>query len=349
MHNSKKPLVLALFGAMSIGYTVSANAWVHWEFPDHPTNCVETDPSGNCGGGDSNFANSRTYSGDDGTTSQNGTLVTVEGWSSTGDVNSGSNNALQRGQITHYSGGLGVQNADAVDYGLINNGNTQPGTGHLSQSEKNVLAGWETQFGVDFSGPNPLPVENNMSSAEANAIRDLLDPLKDEGEQASPEHAVDNNDRFDLVLFDFGTQQVSLSGVLMGYVSGDSDISVLALKEGGDHSLAGIEYSDSVEGLTGPTGNWEHIGDYSNVGVNSLAAINSGGFHSTHWIIAAYNPVFDSSKHWTTGNDAFKIELVKGELYNPGPDPSPAPVPGTALLLISGLAAIRYRRKMKSE
>ena len=151
--------------ATALGFLVAlvpggASALVTWTFDSG--NCVSTiGPSGNCGSGDNNFSDSRTYQGTGGAGD-----VTVSGWANT----ISSNTQLELGQITHYSGGLGVRNADA-------------------------------------------PPPDGRGG--------------DDSEGTPPEDGIDNDQRFDLVLFDFGPQLVDISQITLGWWQQDADISVL--------------------------------------------------------------------------------------------------------------------------
>ncbi len=131
--------------------------------------------------------------------------------------------------------------------------------------------------------------------------RDNSNSRGDPGENSSPEHAMDNENRFDSILLTF-ENAVSLSSIGNGYYPQDSDMSVLAyIGSSQPPALLGKTYASLV------SDGWTHIGDLSNVGSGKSV---STSVYSSYWLIGAYNPVFDSSKSWSTGNDYMKLKTV---------------------------------------
>lgn len=131
--------------------------------------------------------------------------------------------------------------------------------------------------------------------------RDNSSSKGDPGENSSPEHAMDNENRFDSILLKFD-EAVSISSIGNGYYPDDSDMSVLAyIGNSQTPSLLGKTYAGLV------SDGWSHIGDLANVG--SGASVSTS-VYSSYWLIGAYNPVFDSSKTWSTGNDYMKLKTV---------------------------------------
>ena len=172
----------------------------------------------------------------------------------------------------------------------------------------------------------------------------------------APEHAVDNNGRYDSVLFSF-SNAVQLSQVQIGYPAAgttscngvspcDSDITVLAYTGGGTGNYIPVYPTGNLTGdvFSALTSNgWSFIGNYADVAnaTNQTANVNAGAIKSQFWLVAAYDPAFSSScKNATTGaasgncsnsNDYVKILSLSGTT------PKQAPEPNTVLLL--GLAA----------
>ncbi|MCC6474974.1 MAG: PEP-CTERM sorting domain-containing protein [Burkholderiales bacterium] len=155
----------------------------------------------------------------------------------------------------------------------------------------------------------------------------------DTNEGSSPEHAMDNEQRFDSILFNF-TSAVQLTGVKIGWYSTDSDISVLAYTGPTVPApLAGLTYAQ----LT--SNGWSIVGNYSDLTTNVERSLNNASTSSSYWLIAAYNSTFGET--WTTGNDFVKVSSVSGVVPPPPPPPSNnVPEPQTALLMAIGLLGL---------
>jgi len=158
--------------------------------------------------------------------------------------------------------------------------------------------------------------------------------LGDQGdavEGSSPEHAMDNNQRYDSILFSFGGGLgFKLTGVEIGYKDTDSDIFVLA----GNTPLSsgsGFNYND----LT--SHGWTLIGNYSNLATNTKQAVNAAGVVANYWLVGtgcytgSGSGVSICSSDYK--KDYVKLLAVYGE---PGRDHK-APEPGTALLFGTAL------------
>lgn len=157
----------------------------------------------------------------------------------------------------------------------------------------------------------------------------------DANEGSSPEHAIDNNGRYEMVLLSF-SQAVKLDSVKLGWASNDSDISVMAYNGPGTGS-------SSLNGNTwaGVSAAWQSIGNYSDVGTASAKAVNAGSVSSSYWLIGAYNPLANPGGGSVTGSyyDYVKLASVT---TSPG---GSAPLPGTLILLGTGLLGMLSMRK----
>lgn len=167
----------------------------------------------------------------------------------------------------------------------------------------------------------------------------------DTNESNSPEHSIDNNQRYDVALLSFGSGPVKLTDMRLGWVSGDSDVTVMAYTGAGAPTLVGKTYSQLV-GL-----GWASIGNYSDLGT-STKAINSGGVYSSYWLIGAYNPLANPGGGSVTGSsyDYVKLASVTGCIAgtNGCSPPSQVAEPGSLMLFGLGLLGmIGLRRRQE--
>lgn len=175
----------------------------------------------------------------------------------------------------------------------------------------------------------------------------------DSQEGSDPEHSIDNNERTDAVLMDFGGKGIRLDTVDIGWAAYDSDFFVLAYQGAGTPVLSGTSYKN----LSG----WTLIGNYSNQGASvvNLATAGSGSvinadranIYSSFWLIGAggfevgTGVVFDTTTKCTYSGcstvksyDYLKLAGVGGTVKNGGDTPGQVPEPGSLALL--GLAAL---------
>jgi len=190
-----------------------------------------------------------------------------------------------------------------------------------------------------------------------------------------PEHAVDNNGRYDSILFNFGAgNNIQLTGIGVGYTNTDTDISLLACDptKGCNPTLTGKTYAALV------ASGWTLVGSYADLTVRSAAPssttadvriVNGGtaaGIKDTpapaedpttnaldktvapntaaqYWLITAFNPTLSGAiTGFDAGNDYFKLLNVYG---TPG---KKAPEPGSlALLGILAAGAVSVKRFKK--
>ena len=186
-----------------------------------------------------------------------------------------------------------------------------------------------------------------------NADWDQDPNLRDFDEGDPPEHAMDNNDRFDLILFDFGDEEITLNSVTLGWTYLDADISMLAYTGDGDPTgvLPDRTYTGTSQDLT--SNGWTTIGSYDvdftdpsdPPIVQPIAAADS--VSSSYWIVSAYNPAVGECKAGMCQSDNYldyvKIVALAGTVTTPPPPDPPAgvPAPGSALLLAAGLPFMR--------
>lgn len=204
-------------------------------------------------------------------------------------------------------------------------------TANKSTTETNLIL-QDAYLGVYSGG---LGVANRDGASAITTDRDGGD-----SPSQVPEHATDNNQRYDSVLFSFASS-IQLTQVGIGYLATDSDITVLAYTgTGSPLSLAGKSYAE----LTATQG-WKLIGHYDNLATNAARAVNAAGVTSSYWLIGAYNPLVGGGTGWTLNNDHVKIAALAGEVPQP---PSQVPEPSSLLILGTALAGILGLRRKRS-
>lgn len=210
--------------------------------------------------------------------------------------------------------------------------------------EKGELYAWtSSDSGVSRIG---MGVRNLDYSTAANGNESLLD----DSEGTSPEHAVDNSDRYDSILYSFN-QAVSLTGVELSWYStktgySDTDITVLAYT--GDTSASGFDITTKLAGLRYDelaANGWTFIQQ-----INGIASYNktiNPTTSSSYWLIGAANPLVGGSTD--SYKEAIKIASLNGTVTNQftkHDTPPVVPEPGSlALLGLGSLILVRARAK----
>lgn len=165
----------------------------------------------------------------------------------------------------------------------------------------------------------------------------------DQDEGSNPEHAIDNNQRYDMALLSFSSA-VKLTQMKLSWYQTDSDVTVMAYTGAGTPTLIGKTYSELALANSG----WSVIGNYGNVGTNSKT-INANGVFSSYWLIGAYNPLVSGSSTGsmlTDNYDYVKLASVSGDCkYANCTPPSNVPEPGSLALMGLGLLGLMRMRK----
>lgn len=140
------------------------------------------------------------------------------------------------------------------------NTNTQGGVTAIATGWANTLGSGNTALEsafLTYNGASGLGIKNNDCGASPCTGRG------DTNEGSNPEHAIDNDQRKDSILFSFAGDKVNLSATHFGWVSPasgyqDSDYSVYAYTGSGVGSLAGLNYNDAALATAG----WALVGHY---------------------------------------------------------------------------------------
>ena len=154
----------------------------------------------------------------------------------------------------------------------------------------------------------------------------------------SPNHAIDNsplNVTPDLVLLHFQSA-VALATVTTGWVSGDSDITLMAYN-GTAPTMLGKDATNLTTG-------WALVENDAGTSVAGSRAVNATNVVSSWWLVSAYSSSFGAGTLDTTP-DYFKLFSVASKDVtntNKTPEPSSFALMGVAL---AGMVAVRRRKR----
>jgi len=261
--------------------------------------------------------------------------------------------------------GLGVVNVAQATYssshgsncggGGTNNPNCDTWTSNnqTSNTQGGITAtasGWSNTVGsanilldsayITLNGSSGLGVRNNDCTGYSNCTGGTTG--RDTNEGVSPEHSIDNNGRVDSILFSF-TDKVNLTSFSAGWVSTDSDFTVLAYTGAGNPaSLANKSYAGLL------SNGWSLIGNFLG-GTSTGAHDFANNTYSSYWLIGALN-TFVGGDPAKAGNDYFKLISLAGCTCDNAPPGTPGcstggggggvPEPGTLLLMGAGLLGL---------
>lgn len=226
------------------------------------------------------------------------------------------------------------------------NTNTQGGVTATATGWANTVGSSNTALEsafLTYNGASGLGIKNNdCGSSPCTGSGDT-------NEGSNPEHAIDNDQRKDSILFSFAGDKVNLSATSFGWVSPstgyqDSDYSVYAYTGLGAGSLNGLSYNDPALATAG----WALVGHYQGGSATGSKTITSTIF-SSYWLIGAVNGTNDAKK------DAFKLISVAGSTCTATPGgsgcgggSSSVPEPGTLILVGMGLLGLTRVTRRRS-
>jgi hypothetical protein len=171
----------------------------------------------------------------------------------------------------------------------------------------------------------------------------ICSPVPGDSSCLSPYHAMDNNIAKESLVLSFG-KAVTLNALNIGWMSTDSDVSVLAYTGAGAPVYdSTVNYSNLVT-----TKGWTLVSQLANVAsstsVNAPSVTFSTAVSSSYWMIAAYNSTFGGTA-LSDGNDYVKVYAVAGNTTNPPgkvSEPAALMLVGAAML---GVVGLRRRRQ----
>lgn len=159
------------------------------------------------------------------------------------------------------------------------------------------------------------------------------------GENASPQHAIDNNGSTDAILMSFGSS-FALKQLSSGWIYGDADVSIMRYTG----TTAPVLGSSKVSTLMSAPG-WELVGHYNIANTSTPLNFNAANKTASWWLVSAYNSSYGgaTAANLNNSNDYFKLKSFSGELIsNQVPEPGSWSLLGVAML---GFAAVRRKTR----
>lgn len=224
---------------------------------------------------------------------------------------------------------------------LFQQSNCQAGSGTFAPSVCASVTGGAT-YGAVLSAWS-APSAEKFTSASSRYYGTSGAGISGVGEsQASPQHAIDNNQGTEAVLINFGSLNVALNYISIGWRSGDSDVSILRYTGTqapslGNHTVADLKNAQG----------WEWVGDYSSLSPESSLNFNQSGPIKTAswWLVSAYDSRYSGlvpSSGLSNADDYFKVSGFGGNVVSAVPEPG---VLALFCLSLLGLFAVRrYKR-----
>lgn len=211
--------------------------------------------------------------------------------------------------------------------------------------------GVTNQDGASGAGDNDKTSTKNFNEGEGTIANSSV-----------PGHTMDNLNRYDSMLFDFGTgKSVALNSVTVGWWYSDSDITVLAYTGTGTPTFVSANQGYAsllssgwsvVKASAGTTG----TANYSNAAGNLLQqntdaskyvplVVNDLNISARYWLVGALNTLVQTlpgSPSVNGGNDYVKIAAITASYDTPEP---------SSIVLASGAlaGAVLMRRRRKKQ
>jgi hypothetical protein len=213
--------------------------------------------------------------------------------------------------------------------GVIVSGVANTGTGSPANAQRIELQPKPANM-IWYSGGWGINNLDGCASCSGGDLGDLAN--------VAPEHAIDNDQRYEMALLNFTSSKVKLTSLQIGWGGDDTDMTVMAYTGvtpfAMNTNLVGRTYSELV------SYGWTAIGNYANASISSPLAINAAGVFSSYWLIGAYNPLANTAAGLSDNNDYVKLFSVTGSLPNTTQsvsEPGSMALVAVALLTMGGL------------
>jgi hypothetical protein len=184
--------------------------------------------------------------------------------------------------LTASGSGVGSPSVTASAWANTGNGvwasGTNAGREQIGGNTNSDTYTLESAYVANYGASYGLGVKNRDATTSTN--------YGDKSEGDSPEHAVDNDQRNDMVLFSFG-EAINLTQVILGWSQNCADITVLAYE-----GLAATAPVNGLKNSTLATNGWTVIGHYANAaqGNTDITVNLNTSVSSSYWLVGAYNP-----------------------------------------------------------
>lgn len=275
-------------------------------------------------------------------------------------------------QLTGAAPSAGITSIQAyANTGTVGVADTSTNTVNNAASQTIATAAWVGQTNQAVP-PNPPVYYGGVTNADKCGSGAC-----DTTEGASPEHAIDNNQRYEMVMLNFASN-VNLASLLLSWYQFDGDFTVMAYtgsstngilkqsEKGGATGIVGNVFSSSMSGWT-VVGSYDIADTLSTTAVTNTSKAFANTVYSSSWLIGAYNPLVGGPKEANVdmgplsgtgvgantsnnGYDYIKLASVSGTLCSGNTQCGQSgnvPEPGSLALLGLGLMGVIRMRKAR--